>query len=1199
MPLCGDKRTVFPKTEQRNVAAVPYNRNDPTSRGDPCTPEHFYRDNRVITSKYTLLTFIPINFFEQFRRVANFYFLVMMLLNFIPGVAILSPITSILPLSFVISVTAIKQGYEDYRRHVADDEINSQVTRILCDDGQEYNTSYADVRVGDIVKVLDDEEFPCDLVLLSSSLPSHDCYITTANLDGETTFKLRACPRLTETSTEGAALASLNIKVRSAAPNPHLYELDAQMTSATPGALSVTESISVKNLLPKGAKLKNTEWVYGLALFTGKDTKTALNEPKGRLKFSSVETKLNHFLIFYLLWLILICSISVAQKNAMAIAEFWPIMEAPRSEMTPSERRGQSAKDWMSFMLLYNWVIPISLYVTLELQKLAGSLLIKWDASMYDPELKEYALARTSDLMEEVGQIQYVFADKTGTLTENDMVFKRCNVAGQPLLIQGDYEELKLGSAPQPSHGSLAAAGPVSTETNVAAASAALSPSPSVSGVPGTSSPKEFAKTQKFHEFFLALGLCNTIQIEEGAIAHGSGVDRERKLTSESPDEIALMKAVEMQQVGITLETRSEQSITLNIHGVSKTFEVIHMLEFTSARARMSVLVRSPEGRYLLYSKGADSAIFERALAYEDNPAAEEKELAEKLQVQLDDYSTMGLRTLVVTVREFDSAFMDEFLPRLKQAKEAVEDRKGKLAAVYAELEVHLKLLGVTAVEDRLQDGVPEAMSLIRQAGINLWVLTGDKVQTAVNISLSAGHFTANTQQIKLINIVESEECGSKLKAAIQHLEQNPWRSHSVTSRYGTLDSDASVQRHHSVARKCDGVAMIMDGKTLAVALKDHSDTFRELASHCKAVLCCRLSPVQKAQVVKLIKTNTDTAADQSWLQRLLHPTPPPTTLAIGDGANDVAMIREAHIGVGILGKEGRQAARSSDYSFGKFRFLARLLLVHGHYSYWRIAYTVQYFFYKNLTYILPVLYYGTVSLFSAQPLYEQWLLTFWNVIFTSLPVLIFGIFEKDIEEEHLMKHPSLYNIYIGNKVLTWKQFAKWNITGLWHGTVAYYFIVYGMDAGRPQYSLWWMSTGIYSFVMLVVTFKIASDMRNWTYISHICTWGSVVAFVAFNLLYMGVVEIFGASSTTGGIYWVCYNLWGSFTFWQMLFVAIVLAMLPDYCYGIYKRFCAPSESQALQARIWAGHKTIPGCIYWSRDEREAGEPIIPLNDNV
>lgn len=218
-------------------------------------------------------------------------------------------------------------------------------------------------------------------------------------------------------------------------------------------------------------------------------------------------------------------------------------------------------------------------------------------------------------------------------------------------------------------------------------------------------------------------------------------------------------------------------------------------------------------------------------------------------------------------------------------------------------------LVGATAVEDALQDNVRETLEALRYAGIYVWVLTGDKVETALNIALSCGHIPEDADKYFITQCDHPEQLSEHLDILENEIKDNP-----------------NTQ-----------FALLIDGQSLSIALKKCAVRFRDVAVRCQAVLCCRLSPLQKCEVVQLIKTCPDS----------------PITAAIGDGANDVSMIQEAHVGLGIVGKEGRQAARCADFAFANFCMIKKVFLVHGYYYSHRLALLVLYFFYKNLVFML------------------------------------------------------------------------------------------------------------------------------------------------------------------------------------------------------------------------------------------------------
>jgi phospholipid-translocating ATPase len=348
---------------------------------------------------------------------------------------------------------------------------------------------------------------------------------------------------------------------------------------------------------------------------------------------------------------------------------------------------------------------------------------------------------------------------------------------------------------------------------------------------------------------------------------------------------------------------------------------------------------------------------------------------------------------------------------------------------------------------------------------------------------------------------------------------------------------------------------LVIDGKSLCIAMEHCCEMLAGLASVCNSVLGCRLSPRQKADIVRMVKNRKDKSTGRY-----------PVTLAIGDGANDVAMIREAHVGVGILGKEGRQAARSSDYSIGRFEFLAPLLLVHGQRNYWRIAYTIQYFFYKELVFILPVIYYCAWSLFSAQTLYESWLMMLYNVVFTSAPILVFGIFEQEIPYDKLLDYSRVYRSRVGTSTLSWREFVVWSLAGLVQGTLCFFFYLGGL-AHNPEEGLFSVGTAINFFVITTVTLKIALDTRCWTVFSFLGIFGSVLLLTAFLLVYSGIYNVFGSSGVQ--MYGVFEHLLGTRLFWAMLCLIPCMAVLPFYAVMLITRAARPDGMQQAQDAIW------------------------------
>lgn len=915
---------------------------------------HTYPDNRVVSSKYTGWNFLPKNLFEQFRRLANFYFLCVGFIQLIIDSPV-SPATSIAPLVFVVAVTAIKQGYEDLLRHKADNEVNNREAYVVRD-GKVAQCKSMDIKVGDIVKVKLNHSFPCDLVMLSSHEPEGKCYVTTANLDGETNLKTHFCIPDTKAYQTDEDFGYLQAVIECQQPIPDLYKFVGRMTVYGQGE-RVVRSLGPENVLLRGARLKNTPYIYGCAVYTGSQTKMALNSKAKSTKFSRVERGLNTFLAAFIVILLTEALIST-------ILRYWYIRHdnIQNSWYIPGikDRKNPTVKsaleDFLAFMVLYNYIIPISLYVTVEVQKFVGSMFIGWDLEMYDAENDQPAKANTSDLNEELGQVEYLFTDKTGTLTENDMQFRQCSIHGQK------YEEVG---------GMLCEVSP--TEQSM---------------------PVHILKPE-VENFFVLLALCHTVRVDHpeahqrGASYDYSHTGMEYEYQSSSPDEKAFVEAC--RRYAIIFHGVRDGMLEVTFKGKMRRYQQLHVLEFDPIRKRMSVIVKYENGDVYLLCKGAESAILDRVIDGE-----------KRITLQhVNDFATLGLRTLVLAQRKLSEKDISLFNAKLQEARTSLENREEKLANVFDFIERDLHVIGSTAVEDKLQEDVPKTIESLRLAGIKVWVLTGDKEETAVNISYSAGHFKQGMFELRLTKITQSLECAEII------------RKHML-----------SAENHISRGQQC---ALIIDGITLSYALKDHGDMLRQLCLLCVAVLCCRMSPLQKAEVVKLIKNGKEA----------------PITAAIGDGANDVSMIQEAHVGLGIMGKEGRQAVRNSDYAFSKFKFLSRILLLHGHFFYIRISTLVNYFFYKNIAFITAQIFYMFFSAFSQQSIFDSFYLMFYNITFTSLPIFLYSIFEQHTKQSTLLEQPQLYKKISRNEKLSFKYFIQWNALGLWHAVVFFFGVFF------------------------------------------------------------------------------------------------------------------------------------------------------------
>ncbi|RIB10327.1 hypothetical protein C2G38_2106365 [Gigaspora rosea] len=1030
--------------------------NSPTSSGEriiyinkPNTQQKFLH-NRISTTKYNFFTFLPKFLYEQFSKYANMFFLFTG--TQIPYVSPTNPFTTLGTLIVVLTATAFKEILEDYKRHRSDSEVNQRKCKYLDIAAEAFVVKeWNQVNVGDIIRVESGEFFPADLILLSSSEPEGLCYIETSNLDGETNLKIKQATNDTANLTNPEKTSRLAGYIKSETPNNSLYTYDGLLEmDAQNGRKRVP--LDPTQLLLRGAQLRNTSWVYGIVIFTGHETKLMRNATATPIKRTSVEKMVNVQIIFLfviLLTMSLACSIGSAVRAMRYSGEMSYIPLTNTNVVT------QFLFNILTFIILFNNLIPISLIVTMEVVKFQQALLINDDLDMYYEKTDTPALCRTSSLVEELGQIEYIFSDKTGTLTCNEMEFKQCSIAG--IAYADHVEEAKRARI--------------------------------VDGVEvGFHDFKQLRENIRNHptgnvinEFLSLLSICHTV-IPEREDDNPANIIYQ----ASSPDEGALVKGASLLDYVFT--TRRPKSVNVRINGVDDEYEILSICEFNSTRKRMSTVVRGPDGKITLYCKGADTVILERL--GDDNPFVEQT-----LQ-HLEEYATEGLRTLCIAMREVSEEEYRVWSTVYEKASTTLVNRQDELDKAAEMIEKNLFLLGATAIEDKLQDGVPETIHTLQQAGIKIWVLTGDRQETAINIGLSCKLIN---EEMTLITVNEESHWETK-----EFLEK---RIHSVKGR---------------VNPETEPLALVIDGRTLGFALeKEIEGTFLELATMCKAVICCRVSPLQKALVVKLVKRH---------LKAIL--------LAIGDGANDVPMIQAAHVGVGISGLEGMQAARSADVSISQFRYLKKLLLVHGAWSYQRLSKLILYSFYKNITLYMTQFWYAFQNGFSGQVIYESWTITYYNVLFTVLPPIVMGVFDQYVSARMLDRYPQLYSL--GQK----SEFILY--------LLSIYVFQYGLVLTDGQLAdHWFWGTALYTAVLATVLGKAALITDLWTKYTYIAIPGSFIFWMVFIVVYGMVAPRFKVSEEYDG---VIPKLFTSPIFYLFILVVPVICLLRDYVWKYVKR---------------------------------------------
>ncbi|KAM9817491.1 phospholipid-transporting ATPase VD [Neosynchiropus ocellatus] len=987
---------------------------------------HDFSDNSIRTTKYNLWTFIPMNLFQQFHRAANLYFLFLALLNWVPVVEAFQKEITMIPLVVVLAVTACKDALEDYRRYLFDQRVNNSNALVYDGEQKDYvQQRWKDVRVGDFVRLSCNEIIPADLLLLYSSDPGGVCYIETANLDGETNLKQRQVVAELHVEGEDFSPESFCSHVVCETPNNNLGRFSGYMENPDGAGVGLHKN----NLLLRSCTLRNTKTVVGLVVYAGHETKAMMNNSGPRYKRSLLERRLNIDVLWCVLLLVVMC-LTASVGHALWLLQFKdPIFLVDQD--TPPALAGFYV--FWTMIIVLQVLIPISLYVSIEIVKLGQIYFIQNDLQLYNQQLDSTIQCRALNITEDLGQIQYLFSDKTGTLTENKMVFRRCSIFGVEYPHRDNARRLDMYEAEERKGGTLKSVG--SRRTTSCASLRCSRSSESQHGFAAESPDEDLQQTtsnfcssmtrsspRTFTRRLFGRGGAasfstpptSTTEIsvvgqevlldasnlnleEESSVtaasldggAEGRGPDPgflraqedlqegpdELLYEAESPDEAALVHAARAYRC--TLRARSVEHLLVDLPGFgSVVVPLLHIIPFDSNRKRMSVVVRHPlTGEVVVYTKGADSVIMDLAEDREGADAAElHAQIRDKTQKHLDGYAREGLRTLCIAKKVLDEKQYELWLEKQLQAEKSIENRDQLMLESAERLENNLTLLGSTGIVDRLQEEVPETIEALQRAGIKVWVLTGDKQETAVNIAYAC-RLVRPSDRLLTANCGSRDACAVFMDRLLREVDEG------LVSGPETYSDGAA------------GFILVIDGRTLGWALQeDLQSSFLDLCRRCRAVICCRSTPLQKSQVVRLVRDHLKVM-----------------TLAIGDGANDVSMIQVADVGVGISGQEGMQAVMSSDFAISRFRHLSRLLLVHGRWCFSRLRNMILYFIYKNVMYVNLLFWYQFFCGFSGAVMTNSWVLIFFNLFFTSVPPLVYGVLDKDTPEEVLTELPELY----------------------------------------------------------------------------------------------------------------------------------------------------------------------------------------------
>ncbi|KAJ1650100.1 hypothetical protein IWQ61_009004 [Dispira simplex] len=1091
--------------------------------------------NRVRNTKYTLLTFLPLNLKEQFGRFMNVYFLLIACLQLEPALTPVNPVTTWGPLAVIFIISAVKEGVDDYQRYRADCEFNGAYYTVVRH-GVEAQRSCQSLRPGEIIKLHRGDEVPCDMVLLRSATVEGTCFVQTANLDGETDLKTKSAVE----STHNLDLVSLEgegLVIEAPLPNDHIHSFDGRLLHKT--ATLHASPLTINQFLHQGTFLRSTDHIYGVAVYTGPDTKIGRNRRPTSVKITRVDRQIERAsVVIFIIQLSLILALGIFGNRYQRTT----MVHHTYIYTDPSHLNINPVVIPLRMMLLLSFMIPISLKVSMDLAKTLYSLFIGWDLQMYNEVRGGGVHVANTAIAEDLGQVEYLITDKTGTLTENIMRLLGCAIGTEWYGLDFPEETLRNTEAE-----------PLTDLTICPALAERLS----------SRDPQVLA-------FFRAMALCHTIQpnvnveayseeqvlIPESPMIHYTGT---------SPDELALVQGAA--QLGVVLESRDDLgTVEMDVLGEPEIWQILHVIPFTSDRKRMSVVARCvrpiQSARYIVLSKGADDVMFARCTDEAVSPT-----VRRRTQRFVDRVAQRGLRTLVYAQRELTETEYQTWHQSFQRASIALTKRERYLEDTYAQLETGFILLGSTAIEDQLQPQVPETIRTLIQAGIKTWMLTGDKVSTAIQIGRSCQLLVSSPHAEALVTLSLPSTDESYFTGWAHDQVQQVLVAHHL------LESPASPS-----------LEVVVEGAFLARLMEEEGSSKQghrvppdllRLLMVARTAIFARVTPIQKSLIVKSIK-------DQ---QRV--------TLAIGDGGNDVLMIQQANVGIGIRGREGLAASRAADYSLVEFAQLQRLLLIHGRYSLHRTAFISVYCFYKSICLCMVQIFFQALSGYSGSTLLSTFSLSTYNALFTSLPVLSY-VLDKDVTEDTLLAHPELYASNPGRSyaptpphlspeappfttltfttsawtsVVYWHTFlvngfVRWAARAVYHAfviiTLSLVFSV-GWQAGPLgiDESHQILQAVAFTILILIVQGSLALYVHFFTWVNYVAIFGTIGFYFLFSFLF--------STSAPFGMYHLMHNLYRDPKYWVIIVIVANLGLFPYFTWRYYVVNYRPKPFEKLR----------------------------------
>ena len=1028
--------------------------------------------NKEENNKYNLITFVPIVLFNQFKQFGNFFYLIMSITQFFPDLKVGFLFTYISPLAFVVCVSMAKELYDDINRRIQDRRTNSTTIDVLVPSSnkegvERIKKQASDLLVGDIIELKKNSRVPADIIVLKTFNESEDnqAFIRTDQLDGETDWKLRKAPGITQNMEEKNLFTNATY-AECEPPSKLIYNFQGVINCSIE-----------KEQKKEPLNLENTMWastvvasmkIIGIVIYTGKETRARMNSSTPKMKIGILDQELNRSNM-YLFGIMFFLSFVLTGAKGFDSKFIFNLIK---------------------YIILFCAIIPISLRVNLDVSKTYFSYVINRDKTI--PE----TIARNSTIPEELGRISYVFSDKTGTLTKNEMVFKRLSLETETFSEEGfnDLKKILIDECEQKDAPLLdiVSANEKQEKAGEMKGSSLIDEfQMSPSSVIEKKKQKKIRRQRNniIRDTITSMVLCNNVTpVFEN--------DEKTKVSyqASSPDEVALVKFAET--LNMRLIGRTDKKIVIkNACDKVEEYEILANFPFSSDTKRMGIILKNVKHKHIIYYlKGAENVMMKFV----------KNEYVGYIAENAENLATKGLRTLVLTQKLITQNEFDVWNEEYQEALTSMENRQEKISGVVSKLENNMDFLCVTGVEDLLQDEVATTIDNLRNAGMKVWMLTGDKVETATCISISAGIKAKNH---KIYTIRNDEFANLSKEQSIKLLKEK------FEGYQKKIDIEPNI--------------FIIDGDTLDLALHNCEEEFFKTSMQAPSVVCCRCSPTQKRIIVKTIKKYTDAR-----------------TAAVGDGGNDVAMIQEADVGIGIVGKEGLQASLAADYSIKEFKSLSVLLLWWGRIAYKNTSTMANFIIHRGLIISLNQFIFSCIFYFNPVPLYSGFLSFGYSTIFTSLPS-ISVLLDQDVAKDNVLKFPNLYKILLKGRELNFKSFLYWLFKSIFQAGV----IMFG--------SFLLFSDNIY-LKIVTVTFTALIYLETLNVYLEISTyhWFMWVAFISTCIVYLLTILILN-------YYLDIYFIFKGNIFWKIPILSIV-AWAPFYIFTTIKKKCFPETVEKL-----------------------------------